>query len=452
MNVPNPRKVAEVALAAGVVAVLAVVITSGGGYPHYVQTVVPEATGIIPGERVVAAGLAVGQITSANVTRDGAAHVVMGIGDSAWPLPTDTVLTLRMGGTIKYTDRFIDVTRGHDSAVFPDRAYIPAKQFVTPVEYDTLFNTFDPSTRAGLKSFLDNAGPALTRAAPSLRQALADSAPALGQVSAVFSDLAYDQQALATLVRSTDQVVGAVASSNPGVQQLLQGAASTFTAVASQSHNLQTALSEAPQALQNAGHVTLHATSTLDNVAALSDRLNPGITQLRGLAAPLNSALRTVVSVAPDAIDTLTTVRRAAPSLDALLGRARTILMPRLGSIGKQAAKQVDCVRPYTPELFSLFSAWADFLGHGDNKDTAMRGNFGPTAMTNFNTMNSAQLGKVLPGLAINYPQVPGGIVNQPWYQPQCAITSDSYNLASDPEANTFDPLGGKVIPYPSSP
>jgi hypothetical protein len=126
--------------------------------------------------------------------------------------------------------------------------------------------------------------------------------------------------------------------------------------------------------------------------------------------------------------------------------------MPRLGSIGKQAAKQVDCVRPYTPELFSLFSAWADFLGHGDNKDTAMRGNFGPTAMTNFNTMNSAQLGKVLPGLAINYPQVPGGIVNQPWYQPQCGMTADNFKLANDPEANTFDPLGGKVVPYPSSP
>jgi ABC-type transporter Mla subunit MlaD len=452
MQAQTARKLAKLALVAALVAVVAVLIMSGGGYSHSVQTVVPDATGVIPGERVVAAGLTVGSITSATVTRNGQAHLVMGIDNSIWPLPTDTVLTLRMGGTIKYTDRFVLITRGRSGAVFSDRAYIPAKQFVAPIEYDTVFNTFDSATRAGLKSFLNNAGPALTNVAPSFRQALGDAAPALSQATAVFSDLSYNQQALTALVNSTDDVVNAVARSNPGVQQLLQGAANTFTAVASQSHNLQAALSEAPQALQNAGHVTVHATSTLNNVAALSDRLNPGITELRALASPLNSALRTVVAVAPHAIHTLTTVRNAAPSLDTLLNAARTILMPRLQSIGRQAAKQVNCIRPYTPELFNLVSQWADFLGHGDLKDTTMRGNFGPTAMTNVNPINSAQLGAVLPGLAIDFPQVPGGIVNQPWYQPQCHITSDSYKLAADPEANTLDPLAGKIVPYPSSP
>lgn len=465
MDTRRTRKLAKYSLWLAGLAVAVIVLTNVGPFksyadrlfpsmqtfPHYIQTVVPEATGVIPGERMVAAGITVGSIESANVTRSGEAHIVMGIDDSAWPLASDTVLTLRMGGTIKYTDRFINVARGHARTDFADGAYIPARQFVAPVEYDTLFDAFTPSTRAGLQSFLGNAGPALTQAEKPLQEALNDSPTAVGQAAQVFSDIGYDQQALSTLVDSTDDVVNAIARSTPGVQQLLQGAANTFTAVSSQSHNLQTALSDAPAALQAAGHVTFHATETLDHVATLSDRLNPGITQLRELATPLDGALRTVVNVAPDAIDTFDTIRQAAPSLDALLAKSRTVLMPRLESIGRQAAKQLGCVRPYTPEAFSLLGSWAGFLGDGNAKDDVMRGNFGPTLMTNFNTVNSAQYGKLEP-LQINYPQVPGGIVNQPWYQPQCDITANDFKLADDPEANTFDPLGAKDIPYPSSP
>jgi phospholipid/cholesterol/gamma-HCH transport system substrate-binding protein len=440
---------AKLALAAGLVAVIVVVVASGGSSGHTVQVVVPEATGVIPGERVVAGGNTVGSISSATVTRDGKAHLVMQIDDSAWPLPRDTVLRLRMGGTIKYTDRFVDVARGHDSAMFSPGDYIPAKQFVVPVEYDTLFNTFDRSTRAGLTSFLDNAGPALSTASPSFRQALGNSAPALAQVDAVFRDLGYDKAALRTLVNSTDNVVNAVGRSNPGIQQLLQGAANTFTAVANQSQALQTAISNAPQSFQNAGHALFHLADTLDHAATLSDRLNPGVTQLRALAAPLNNVLGTVVGVAPDAISTLRTVRDAAPSLDSLLTKASSPLMPRLQTIGKTLARQLDCVRPYTPEIVGTLSTWGAFWGLGDYKDTVLHGALGPTAMTNANLTDSATLGKVLPGLAINFPAVPGSIVNQPWYQPQCGITADSFNLAKDPEAHTLDPLGAKIVPYP---
>jgi phospholipid/cholesterol/gamma-HCH transport system substrate-binding protein len=271
----------------------------------------------------------------------------------------------------------------------------------------------------------------------------------LAQVDAVFRDLGYDKAALSTLVNSTDNVVNAVGRSNPGIQQLLQGAANTFTAVANQSQALQTAISNAPQSFQNAGHALFHLADTLDHAATLSDRLNPGVTQLRELAAPLNNVLGTVVGVAPDAISTLRTVRDAAPSLDSLLTKASSPLMPRLQTIGKTLARQLDCVRPYTPEIVGTLSTWGAFWGLGDNKDTVLHGALGPTAMTNANLTDSATLGKVLPGLAINFPAVPGSIVNQPWYQPQCGITADSFNLAKDPEAHTLDPLGAKIVPYP---
>lgn len=419
---------------------------------HWIQTVVPEATGVIQGERMTSAGQTAGYIVSANVTRQGQAHIVMDINNSVWPLPTDSTLTLRMGGTIKYTDRFIAITRGHSGEDFTDGSYVPANQFVVPVEYDQLFNTFSPAVRAGMQSFLQNGGEALQNAGPSLNDALGDSAPALGQAAAVFSDLGYNEQALTTLVDSTDDVVSAVAHANPGVQQLLQGAANTFTAVASQSNALQTTLTDAPAAFQSLGHALYHASSTLGNVSTLSDRLAPGVSQLRVLAPPLDSALQTIVNVAPDAIDTLNTVRQAGPSLDSLLTKARTILMPRVQSIGKQAARDLNCIRPYTPEIIGTVSTWGSFWSQGDTTDTLLDGLFGPLPFPNATPLNDAQAGAIDPGLKVDFPQVPGMILNQPWYQPQCGITANDLKLADDSEANTIDPgMDASVVPYPGS-
>jgi ABC-type transporter Mla subunit MlaD len=436
------------ALLAGVIAVVVIVLASGSQSAHKLQVVVPEAIGVIPGERMVAGGQQVGSIDSASVTRDGKAHLVMAIDNSAWPLPRDTALTLRMGGTIKFSDRYIEIGRGHQPSMLRSGDYIPASQFVVPVEYDTVFNTFDAPTRAGLQSLFNNGGPTFTIAAPYLRRSLDVAPGALVQVDHVFRDLGYDTNALSTLVRSTDHLLGAVATANPGVRQLLTSAADTFTAVASQSNALKQTIGDVPNTFAAARTTLSHASRTLTQAADLTDRLAPGVTQLRQIATPLSSALRTVVAVAPDAISTLSTVRTAAPSLDALLGQARSPLMPTVQSIGTRAAKQVACVRPYTPELLGALSTWAGFWGNGDAKDTMLHGALGATPMTNENPVDSATLGKLLPGLQIDFPPVPGQIVRQPWYQPQCGITPDSLSLSHDPEAGTFDPLGGKLLPY----
>jgi ABC-type transporter Mla subunit MlaD len=434
-----------------VVAIVVVAVNATQSGPtHRLQFIVPEATGTIPGERVVLAGETVGSIASTNVTHTGEAHLVLGLENQAWPLPRDTTFILRMGGTIKYTDRYIQIIKGRDRAALAADAIVPARQFIPPVEYDQLFNTFDATTRASLKSFLDNGGATFRAAAQPLRAALGDSAPAVGEANAVVRDVSYDRHALSTLISSTNILLAAVARSDPGLQQLLSGAADTFTATASESQSLRVALRDAPAALTSASRTLVHAGRTLRSIGVLGDRLAPGVTQLREDADPLNGALRAVVSVAPDATTALTTIRQAAPNLETLLTRGRTVLMPRLGSIGAQLAKEVDCIRPYTPELLGMASTWSDFFSAGDGKDKVLHGALGATVMNNATPVDSETLGKLLPSLAIDFPAVPGEVLNQPWYQPQCGITAADEKLAADPEAHTFDPNGGKLVPYQS--
>ena len=232
----SARKLVGYAAGAVVLAVLAILfINSRYGiifgqtqsWPHSIQTVVPSALEVQPGERMVAGGTTVGEITRAEVTKTGQAHIVMGLNNSVWPIPTDTTLTLRMGGTIKYTDRFVEIAKGRAGSSFSEDGTVPAAQFVVPVEYASLFNIFNKQTRQSLKSFMANGGPTFKAAAQPFHNALDVAPPVLTNAAAVFGDLGYDQQSLSTLVSSTAQLSDAVAASNPGVRSLLDSAANT---------------------------------------------------------------------------------------------------------------------------------------------------------------------------------------------------------------------------------
>lgn len=462
MSAEGTRSLARFAFFAVIVAILGILFMNSGygilfgqtgEYPHYIQTVVPSAFEVIPGERIVAAGATVGEITAANVTRTGQAHIVMGIDNDEWPLPSDSILTLRQGGTIKYTDRFINIAKGRAGTYFNDDAYVPAKQFIVPVEYDRLFNVFNKPTRTAMQSFFANGGQTFSRAATPFHAALNVAAPALQQADAVFRDLGYNQQALSTLVSSTAEVSDAVASSNPGVQTLIQSAANTFGSIAQESTDLGRLIDTAAPSLKTQGILYYHIGRSLPKLAKLAAALAPGVTQLNELAGPLDDALREVVSVEPTAVHTLQTVKTAGPGIDSLLTSARTTLMPEVSALQPLASKEIGCVRPYTPDIIGFLQGWGGFLGEGENtpRINFLHSYLSVLPLPNATPINSVQATQLLPALGVESVGVPGTSWNQPWYQPQCNVTANSFNPAADPNNNTYDPVGTKLVPYPSN-
>jgi phospholipid/cholesterol/gamma-HCH transport system substrate-binding protein len=462
MSASRARGLARLGLTVGVFAVIAVLfmgskygVIFGGipSYPHYLQTVVPSAFEVIPGERMVAGGETVGEITKANVTKSGQAHIVMGLDNSVWPVPADTILTLRMGGTIKYTDRFINITKGRSGTVFQNNAVVPARQFIVPVEYGQLFDVFNKPTRAAMKSFFSNGGQTFSQAAQPFHSALNVAAPVLNQGAAVFRDLGYDQHALSTLVSSTAQVSDAVASSNPGIQTLIQSAANTFGSVAQESTSLKRLVQTTGRSLYVQGVLYYHVGRILYPLARLARNLEPGVNQLSQLATPLDQTLREVVNVEPTAVHTLTTVKTQGSTIDRLLTSARTTLLPELSAIGPLAAKELNCIRPYTPDIIGFLQGWSGFLGVGENspKINFLHSYISILPLPNATPMNTAQAHTLLPALGTEYVGVPGTSWNQPWYQPQCGTTADVFNPAHDINNNTYDPVGSKLAPYPST-
>lgn len=419
------------------VAFVARSVTGHGDDRHRLYAVIPQATHMITGQQIRAAGQPVGRIGSIEPTRGGrAARVELLFDDSAWPLPQGSELKLRWGGTVSYANRYLALTRAAEGPRLKDGQTLPTRDFVAPVEFDSVVSIFTRSMRRDTRSLLNTAGATFDAAKAPLRRTLESAPPAVQQASHVVDDLAHDQAALETLLRSTANVTSSIDRADPGVGPLLSGAGTTFRAIASESRNLQTTLDRLTPALRQARGTLTRADGTLSAARTLSARLAPGVVELRRLAQPLSGVLTTVVDIGPDARSTLTSLRRATPSLNPLLSKAKA-LMPTVASIGRQATDQLKCIRPYTPDIVSLFSTWGDFFSYYDNKDRMARVIVDNILAAPGNLMpyDSETATKLFPGLVYAFPRPPGLAAGQPWFLPECGAGPESLDPSKDPEA-----------------
>jgi len=435
------RRILSILAAAGAATLAVAVTSSGSGSTHRVSFDVANAANLIPGLQVRAAGQRVGTIDDVSVRNQGrGARITLELTDSrVWPLPPDTSVRVRFGGTIASNGRYVELDRGTGAgAPIPEGGRI--RRVELPVEFDELFNTFGPRTRKNLRGTVDAAGRTLQRAGRPVRRALGSAPPAVHQFAGTLIDLGDTHTSLDTLVRSTDRVLAATRSADPGLGPLLTDAATTFTALGQEARVMQRSLAETPATLHDARTTLARTDRTLTAATTLSRRIAPGVHQLARIVPPVNGTLRTVRDVAPTARRALATTRRAAPDLVRLLDGTRA-LAPNLKSTLDQAATQITCLRPYAPEIAGFASTWSGFVAGGDKKDKYARLFNAIYPFPNDTPLTVPQMAKVLPGpfKAWGFPRAPGANVGQPWYQPDCGITADGADPAKDPEARNFD-------------
>jgi ABC-type transporter Mla subunit MlaD len=436
-------------IAAVLSATLGLAACGSGAGDHAVTVVVPHATGLKSGFVVRLDGRAVGAIRSVKLQSDYRVRISVGVRDSAWPLPKDTRFVARLGGTIKFGDRYLEIQRGRSPVMLTDGARLPATSYVDPVEFDTVFNLFDGGTRTDLRHTLAAAAPSTAGVRAHLRSAARVGPAAASGVESITGQLGADPRALDRLVRSTAAVTTAATNADPGLGSLIERANTTFAALRAQTGPLKAALAQLPGTLVTARGTITHAGETFRLAGKLTTRLSPGVDELRAVAGPLARLLRAVRTVAPDGTATLASLRRAAPSLDGLVDRVRTPVAGQVERIGREGAKQLDCIRPYSPEIAGLFVNWGGFFGIGDRASKVARAEAGVVPYPNETPLNSGQLAKVLGGsFKMAFPRPPGELVDQPWFQPQCGITADALNPDKDPEALAVDPASKVLVQF----
>lgn len=430
-----------VALVGALLAVLVVAVLlarGGGGDTHALHVRLAQATNVLKGQWIREGGVKVGRVTNVKpVDRGRAVRIDLAIDDSAWPIPQNSRMEVRYGGTITYANRYIRLVRGAGSGpMMQDGATVPPAQFIRPLEVDTLLKTFDPPLRGHIKSFFDHIGPAMQLSRTPLRASLQQRrAPSmLREGSALFEDFNDAQRALNTLIVSGDRVVDSVQRANPDVGDLIQGAATTYDAIAADARGVQQTLDEAPATLVTTRATLRQAQSTLASAGELTDKLAPGVTELRRVAPPLAHALTTVADVGPDAQATLRTLRTAAPDISSFVANA-TNTMPSLQDVGSGGAQAMHCIRPYSPEIAGFFSNWTGFTTANDGRNKYVRLALQASPYPSNTPLTAEQFQKLFPDLKYAFPRPPGYNGGQPWFIPECRVGKD----ALDPTKNPLD-------------
>lgn len=428
------------ALLLAVAALAVLLLTSRGPDGHNLFFTTADASGAIAGQEVRVAGHKVGKVQAVKPIDGGrAARITLRIRDAAWPVRTGSHVTIRWGGTVSYLKRYVSLQPGPTTgAPYADGATLPAKAVTTPVDFDELINQFTPEVRGTYSAFIDRAGATLTRSAPDLRKVVTRAPEALHQANLLLRSLARSRTQLHALIAGTDDVTGAIRTADPTVDQAVEGAALTLAATARHTSGIRRTLAALPGTLERVRTTLGRADRTLDLARSATGRIAPGVAELHRTVTPLNGLLRRVDTVAPIATSTLTTARSAAPDLTRLLERA-TSLLPEVRSVADQANTQLQCIRPYTPDIVQIGTDWSGFISAVDDKDYYARVN--PAALafapTNVESASTAQIAREFPGLRYGFPRPPGDSAGQPWFLPECGAGRDAINPFKDYEARS---------------
>ena len=189
-----------------------------------VRAVFNEAANLYTGEDVQVDGLDAGKVTSVQYY-GGPAIVGLGIQDNHyWPLHQGTTATLRFGTTVGNGTRYVQLDPGPSSNPrLPENGIIPVSDTTSAVEFDQVFNTFDPATRAAVQQALQGTGRTVAPRASQLAAGVASTGPALQSVSGFMGDLSADEQSLSGVVgdrRAAEQLLDA---GDTGLQQPPRG-------------------------------------------------------------------------------------------------------------------------------------------------------------------------------------------------------------------------------------
>jgi phospholipid/cholesterol/gamma-HCH transport system substrate-binding protein len=365
------------ALAALIAAVaLAALAMFGGSDQYKVKAVFQNAGQLVPGNEVRVGGQPIGSISDIELDNRADAIVTMEIGDAVAPLHEGTTATIRATSLSGITSRYISLKPGPNNAdELEDGGQIGADETSSPVDLDTLFNTLDGKTRAGLRNFIRGSGTQYDSRGVEAGQSIQYLGPFLGSTSRLTQELALDQQVFEQFVKDGADTVSAIASRRGDLTELVSNTNSAMRAIGDENVSLQRALELLPSTLRKANTTFVNLRNTLDDLDKLVNESKPNTKEL----APFLKALRPLVHEArPTVADLRDLIRLPGPNNDLI---ELTAKQPRLAeltaSVFPRAIRTLDrsdpvisYARPYIPDLsgwltkFGQVAAYYDANGH----------------------------------------------------------------------------------------
>lgn len=393
-----------VLVAAVWIALLAGVLHRGG---YTIRVVLPEAIGLYAGSPMQIHGVDAGVVESLTTRGDDAIATVR-VDSAHAPLHAGTSTTVDYRSVLG--ERSIAVAPGPAAnPALPSGSLIDAGSAQVTVE--DLLETFDPATRARVRSLLPQLAATLGGNEKNLNATIAAAGPTVDALGQVLGAVGQDGPAIHQLVTNLRGVVDVLAQHRAQLSGSVANLSTVTSSVAARQQQIADSVAQLPATLTSASHALGQFGPTADRVVPLLDRLRPGIARLPSVSANLRPVLRGLRPVLADLRPTLEDTRQ-------LLGSTPRFFAAGTGDGG--AVRQLSgtvaglttplaYLRPYTPELTGWLTNWRTVFGNYDSQGHFVRAYLR-------NSANSVHvLPTPVPGSSNNVMPAPGAVVHQPW-------------------------------------
>jgi phospholipid/cholesterol/gamma-HCH transport system substrate-binding protein len=371
---PDGRFGAALALLAGAVAVVLLVLGSGSSYT--LRAPFANANGLVSGDVVLMGPARVGTVSSIGLTPNGAANVTMSLDPDVSPVRQGTVARIYQDSLSGIANKYVELEPAPSGEPpIQSGGSLGASHTYSNVSLDEVFDALGPRTRTGLQGLIRGEAASLKNGGKLANQALRYLAPGLQSTSQVTAELTRDEPRFDQLVVSGAQAMQELASKSQQLTQLISHTATSTGAIARQSQALEQALTLFPSTLSRSATTFIGLRHTLDSLDPLVAASKPAVRQLPQFAARLGTLVQaSIPTVAeldalihnPAGTGDLTTLALTAPSLARIAGG----VFPRLIREMNDSQAQLDYLRNFTPDVVGALSnlgeasAYYDANGH----------------------------------------------------------------------------------------
>lgn len=347
-----------------------------------------EAQGVAAGQgqEVRIAGVTVGAIQAASVSKDGKADLELGV-DRQYRIYDNAVLVLRPKSPLN--EMYVEISPGGPPGrPLAEGQTLPAGNTRSPVTIDQVTQHLDDNTRVALGTLINEADAALANAPQSLPGGLSATDEVVKNLQPVVTALNTRRDTLAKLVHALSVVSQSVGGNDQRLTELADNLQRTLAALGNQESPLNNSLQQLPD-------LSTQLKQATDAVARLSTQLDPTLDNLRGASSTLPDALSkltgTVDEIGSVADKANPVVDRAGPvvsDLRPIIGDVNTAL-PDLKDITGRLNPVTAALVPYLPDLQAFVYNTASATSVVDGSGGMLRGTgqIGPDTIPFFGTL-----------------------------------------------------------------
>ena len=270
---------------------------------YQVTVGLPESDLLTSQADVRISGVSVGKVVRTarrpNAETPNAKDAVLQIQSAYAPLPADVRATIRrksIGG-----EMYLELTPGSSERKLADGGRIPAANVAPSVELDEVFRAFDPKTKRGLETWLQQQALSIDGRGRDLSDAFGNAAAFEEDATTLLRLLNEQQGAVRQAVANTGVVFDALAQSRGALQGLIvngrratdafaqqdQAFADTWRALPAFERESRALLARADRFADNADPVVRAFRPAWQELGRTAPAIGPAATELKGLMAAL---------------------------------------------------------------------------------------------------------------------------------------------------------------------